>query len=220
MQPWFRFYDDAVSDPKVQLLPAELFKVWINLLCLANKNNGALPDTKHIAYALHISLEDTIGAVTSLAEHGLLDRHTTGPWRPHNWSGRQFKSDSSTERMRRHRDRHRDRNGNAVVTPPEREKERETERDITPTGLYLSPEKESAPSQASEPRAPLEAPRARSPDGASKQEVAEDPQAQHLEIIRRRADRQALVDAILAKHEMDRTPFEKMILKTLQSPTP
>jgi hypothetical protein len=53
MQSWFRFYDDTISDPKVQLLSDNLFKFWINILCLANKNNGTLPDMHHLAYALH-----------------------------------------------------------------------------------------------------------------------------------------------------------------------
>jgi hypothetical protein len=165
MQPWFRFYDDAVSDPKVQLLEGELFKTWVNLLCLANKNNGTLPNLKHIAFALRLPEGAVVTAVTCLSQAGLLDRVNATTWAPHNWRGRQYKSDSSAERMRRHRDRHRDRNGDAAVTPPEREKERETERDKTPTEFYPSPEKESAPSQASAQRA---AP-ARPPDGASKQ---------------------------------------------------
>jgi uncharacterized protein YdaU (DUF1376 family) len=108
----------------------------------------------------------------------------------------------------------------------------------TEEGKELSPRESSLPSSEEE-RAPPSAHSlapladgslARSPPGGSpqpptppaepKQEVADDEQAQRLEIIKRRADREPLLKAILAKHEMDRTPFEKMILKSLQDPTP
>ena len=34
---WLRLYDDVLDDPEVQRLPPDLFKHWVNLLCLANK---------------------------------------------------------------------------------------------------------------------------------------------------------------------------------------
>jgi len=142
MQPWFRFYDDAVTDPKVQLLPENLFKFWVNILCLANKNNGTLPKSNHIAYALHVTEGAVVTCVTQLSEAGLLDRLNATTWAPHNWSGRQFKSDSSAERMRRHRERHKDRHDNVMVTPPEREKERETEEEISRREISSSLERE------------------------------------------------------------------------------
>jgi hypothetical protein len=40
---WFRFYDDALNDPKVQKLSGDLFKAWVNILCLASKHGGELP---------------------------------------------------------------------------------------------------------------------------------------------------------------------------------
>ena len=36
---WFRFYHDAIDDPKVQRLPGDVFKFWVNLLCLASRSN-------------------------------------------------------------------------------------------------------------------------------------------------------------------------------------
>jgi hypothetical protein len=35
MSQWLRLYTDLINDPKVQLLPAEDFKGWINILCIA-----------------------------------------------------------------------------------------------------------------------------------------------------------------------------------------
>ena len=42
MTKWFRFYGDALNDPKVQMLPPETFKSWVNVLCLASQNDGVL----------------------------------------------------------------------------------------------------------------------------------------------------------------------------------
>ncbi len=105
---WFRFYPEALNDPKVQQLPPSLFKFWINILCLASDNNGALPDLKRIAYATRMRPHRCQSGVTALQERGLLDA-TPGGLVPHNWSSRQYKSDDSAPRVRRYR--------NAAVTP-------------------------------------------------------------------------------------------------------
>lgn len=111
MARWFRFYDDALNDPKVQKLPAALFKTWVNLLCLASANDGALGTLDDIAFGLRLSLKETTRAMQALEDAGLVDRrqHPRGDiLEPHNWHGRQYSSDSSAERMRRHRERKRD----------------------------------------------------------------------------------------------------------------
>ena len=43
MARWFRFYNEALDDPKVQKLPPALFKSWVNLLCLTARHDGTLP---------------------------------------------------------------------------------------------------------------------------------------------------------------------------------
>ncbi len=45
---WFRFYSEVLDDPKVQGLSLGLFKMWINLLCIAARNDGYLPAGSHI----------------------------------------------------------------------------------------------------------------------------------------------------------------------------
>jgi hypothetical protein len=102
---WFRFYDGALHDPKVQRLPAPLFKDWVNLLCLASQNEprGQLPDVPQIAFGLHKSLTATTRVLTSLTELGLLDSDGNGQRRPHNWDRRQFLSDDVGKRVKRHR---------------------------------------------------------------------------------------------------------------------
>lgn len=99
---WFRFYSEALDDPKVQRLPPHLFKAWVNMLCLASSNNGKLPSVDDIAFRLRLSVQDAEQQVTELVLAGLLDVTLHGT-EPHNWNRRQFVSDSSTERVRKHR---------------------------------------------------------------------------------------------------------------------
>jgi hypothetical protein len=99
---WFRFYDDALHDPKVQKLPPVLFKAWINVLCIASRNEGKLPGLDDICFELRVDEDRAAEWLKALSDAGLLDC-IEGVWRPHNWDGRQFKSDGSTERVRRFR---------------------------------------------------------------------------------------------------------------------
>lgn len=100
---WFRFYDDAINDPKVQRLSPHLFKTWINLLCLASKSGGKLPSDDDVAFLLRSSIQDAAQQVEDLILAGLIDIGPRGERTPHNWSNRQFASDSSAERVRKHR---------------------------------------------------------------------------------------------------------------------
>jgi hypothetical protein len=113
---WFRMYGDAVYDPKVQSLPGELYKAWVNLLQFACKHDGKLPDLKHMAFVLHrkpASLKVDVDKLTKLGLIDLVDGHL----QPHNWEGRQYKSDTSRDRVRAHRERKR--GVTVTVTPPE-----------------------------------------------------------------------------------------------------
>lgn len=102
MSRWFRFYDAALDDPKVQRLSGDLFKSWINLLCLASRNGGRLPDLPDVSFAMRISEAEVQSVIGKLSVAGLMDATEDG-WEPHNWAARQYKSDSSTERVREHR---------------------------------------------------------------------------------------------------------------------
>lgn len=100
--PWFRFYTEALDDPKVQRLPPHLFKTWVNLLCLASQNNGDLPSLDDIAFRLRLSAQDAEQQISELVLAGLIDITPHGRT-PHNWSKRQYVSDNSTDRVRKHR---------------------------------------------------------------------------------------------------------------------
>jgi hypothetical protein len=120
MTRWFRLYDAVLDDPKVQRLPDRMFKAWINLLCLASRHGGELPPVQDVAFALRATPQQAVLIVDALSSAGLLDRHDDG-LRIHAWEARQYQSDGSAARMRRHRARQRA--GDVTVTAPESEAE-------------------------------------------------------------------------------------------------
>ena len=156
---WFRLYEEVVDDPKVQRLPAPVFKAWINLLCATSRNGGAIR-RDDAPFILRVDPVTANSRVHDLIAGGVFEDHD-GVLVPHNWNGRQFKSDSSAERMKRHRQRHRDvaRNGAgdggrnvtsdgagnvtvaSPVTPPEyRDRKAEAETEPPPlASLAASP---------------------------------------------------------------------------------
>lgn len=107
---WLRLHDEVVDDPKVQRLPDAMFKAWINMLCLAKRYDGVVPKND-IAFALRISEKGATAIVNDLVERNLFEDHGDVVT-PHNWDGRQYKSDSSTERVKRFRKHKRNVSGN------------------------------------------------------------------------------------------------------------
>lgn len=102
---WFRFYSEALDDPKVQRLPGDLFKAWVNLLCLANKGRirGVLPSTCDIAFALRMDEGQVESIVDRLIAAELLEYNALGDLVPHGWEGRQAASDDAAARKRAQR---------------------------------------------------------------------------------------------------------------------
>lgn len=117
MSRWFRFYDDALDHPKVQRLPADLFRFWVNLLCLASRSDGRIPGIEDVAFSLRVSEKVAGQNVDALIVAGLIDLDTDGVPIPHNWEARQFKSDVSTERVKQFRKR----SATVSETPPDTE---------------------------------------------------------------------------------------------------
>jgi len=99
---WFRMYNEVVDDPKVQKLHPSLFRAWVNCLCIAAKNGGALPPIDSVAYSLHLNEKKASSLIDALIAERLLDREGDRII-PHNWGGRQFQSDNSTPRVKRFR---------------------------------------------------------------------------------------------------------------------
>jgi hypothetical protein len=116
VKPWFRFHTGVVDDPKVQMLSPEMFKHWVNVLCIAGKYDGELPAIAVTAFTLHMSEPKAAGILAKLHSLNLLDK-TEKSFKPHNWDGRQYKFDktdnTNADRQRRYRERHRNANSNA-----------------------------------------------------------------------------------------------------------
>jgi hypothetical protein len=124
---WLRLYTDILNDPKVQNLPPETFKSWINVLLVAKTHgdpHGYLPDIDAIAFRLRISPSEASSIIENLKSINLLDQFKSGI-KPHNWNGRQYISDVSTERVKRHRKRQR----NVSVTPPEQNRTEQKDKE-------------------------------------------------------------------------------------------
>lgn len=121
MSRWFRFYEGALDDPKVQTLPPDDFKGWVNVLCVASRNDGVIPSTQALAFALRMELDACQTLVERLVNAGLIDTKSGGPngshHAPHGWDKRQYKSDNSTARVKRFRER----SETVAETPPDTE---------------------------------------------------------------------------------------------------
>ena len=125
---WFRFYDEALDDPKVQRLPPTLFKSWVNVLCVASKSGGTIPrDADDLAFKLRIVADEAAMLIKALTNAELVDDDGE-TLRPHNWNGRQYESDSSTPRVKLHRKRKRNVSGNSDETVGETPPDTETEQ--------------------------------------------------------------------------------------------
>ncbi len=122
MTRWFRFYDDALNDPKILKLSDKSYRIWTQLLCAASKNDGRLPLFEDLAIMLRMKPEKLQPELEKLITAGLIDHDDIG-MRPHNWNARQFKSDVSTERVKRFR------NAQHTVseTPPDTDTDTDTE---------------------------------------------------------------------------------------------
>jgi len=150
---WWRAYDEAVDDPKLQLLPLPLFRAWFNVMCLASANGGIVPPLPTVSFKLHVGLDAAASILRELQERQLLEptgeKDTAGnaQLRPHNWLKRQYK-DLSTGRVKRFRERQRNRytqrDGNVSVTVPETETEK-----VSPLASSLRSEANGAAAQRS-----------------------------------------------------------------------
>lgn len=108
---WLRLHVSITSSRKIQSLPDNLFRWWINLLCLAKAGDGLLPTTKDISWELRTSETKVNQAIESLSQRGLVDAVELG-FAMHDWNTWQFLSDVSTERTRRFKERQKERIGN------------------------------------------------------------------------------------------------------------
>jgi hypothetical protein len=118
MSRWFRSYADKHRNPKVAQLSDADFRLWDQLMCIAAENEGLIPPLEGLKSLLKRRLDHLSCAVERLVKDGLIDASGDG-YSPHNWLKRQYKSDCSTDRVKRFRNG----GGNVSETPPDTETE-------------------------------------------------------------------------------------------------
>lgn len=111
---WFRFYSEFLSDAKVQMMPETYQRRLVMLFCMRCNGNETLQETE-IAFQLRISDDEWKATKADFISRGFIDSDN----RLLNWDKRQYISDSSTNRVKKHRENKVKRFRNVTVTPPE-----------------------------------------------------------------------------------------------------
>jgi hypothetical protein len=138
MSRWFRFYADAHRNPKVAKLSDKDFRLWVELLSVAAEKDGFIPCLSDLKHILKRRLDHLSSAVERLISVGLIEQ-LGERYVPHGWDKRQYKSDVSTDRVRKSRAK-----CNVSETPPETDTETDTETEYSvskDTGASADPEK-------------------------------------------------------------------------------
>jgi len=125
---WLRYYTDTIDNPKIQSLPAVLFKFWANLLCVSQIYSGFLPGIAEISFRCRCPEKQAAEWIEDLKSRKLIDQTHEGKLVMHDWEEHQYVSDNSTKRVQKHRAK---RSGNVSVTPPEQNR---TEQNRTEDG--------------------------------------------------------------------------------------
>lgn len=97
--PWFRMYSEFSHDPKVQMMSEVMQRRYIMIMCLRCSNELVTLHETEIAFHLRITDDELAETKALFIAKGFIDEQ----WSLLNWEKRQFKSDSSAERVSRHR---------------------------------------------------------------------------------------------------------------------
>ena len=120
---WFRLYAEFANDPKVQMMSEADQRRYIMLLCLRCNGDVTLQD-EEVAFQLRISNEEWARTKSLFVSKNLINEDN----QPTSWDKRQFASDSSAERVARHR-ANKKQPCNVTVTPPEAD----TDTEVNPS---------------------------------------------------------------------------------------
>lgn len=112
--PWFRLYSEFATDPKVQMLSETDQRRYIMLLCIRCSNENVTLQDSEVTFCLRITPQEWSITKANLLAKNLITEGNN----PTSWDKRQFTSDSSAERVARHRKKVKQQ-CNVTVTPPE-----------------------------------------------------------------------------------------------------
>lgn len=100
---WFRLYSEFATDPKIQMMDEAMQRRFIMLLCIRCSNGDVTLHETYtdvsVTFQLRISPEEWLKTKQLFIQKGLIDEEN----RVLNWDKRQFVSDSSRDRVARHR---------------------------------------------------------------------------------------------------------------------
>lgn len=99
--PWFRLYAEFSHDPKVQMMSEVMQRRYIMLMCMRCSNVTVTLHVTEIAFYLRITDAELTETKALFLSKGFID----DDWNLLNWEKRQFISDSSAERVSRHREK-------------------------------------------------------------------------------------------------------------------
>lgn len=102
--PWFRLYSEFAHDPKIQMMPEQMQRRYIMLLCMRCSETLETLHETEIAFQLRLSDDELAKTKELFLSKGFIDDE----WNLTNWEKRQYVSDSSTPRVRKHRDKKKD----------------------------------------------------------------------------------------------------------------
>lgn len=133
---WIKLYHEILEDPKMALLPDNLWRRIVELFLLAGKHNdnGALPDTKILAWELRIPAEQLDAELAQIVATGIIERTESG-WKIRNFEKRQAPS-TNAERVRNFRERER-------VTHEKRNVTQNVTENVTNEKRKMSPDTEA-----------------------------------------------------------------------------
>jgi len=137
---WFRLHNKLLNDPVVQGLNDKQFKIYINLLCHASAldKDGYIGSIDETSFALRETKDNVSSCFIAFQEVGLLVTSVTDSETFHipQWRKKQYKSDTSTARVKKHREKVK-RSKTVTVTPPDTDTEQIQSTD-TEQNIYVS----------------------------------------------------------------------------------
>lgn len=132
---WFRLYAEFASDPKVQMLSEVDQRRYIMLLCMRCGNGDVTLHDDEVAFQLRVTQEDWDATKARFLSRGLIYEDN----KPCAWEKRQRHSDTSSERVSKHRAKKK-LNSNDDVTLQSRTVETETETEKKQSQKIGNPE--------------------------------------------------------------------------------
>lgn len=97
--PWFRMYHEFATDPKVQMLSEVDQRRFVMLLCFRCCNGDVTLHDEEVAFQLRVSSDDWAETKARLIARQLIGEDN----KPTKWDERQKPSDTSNQRVFRHR---------------------------------------------------------------------------------------------------------------------